>query len=179
MRFFSTEVAGAYRIEPEPHQDFRGSFMRLWCEREFEAQGLCTRLVQCSLSTNHRRGTLRGLHYQANPFEEVKVVRCTAGSVLDVVLDLRPESPTHLRHAAVELSARNRIALYIPAGCAHGFQTLEDDTEVLYQMSEFFSPEHARGVRWDDPAFGIDWPITAPIMVERDRTYPDFMVGAA
>lgn len=174
MIFTPTAVEGAWIVEPEPQADSRGSFARVWCQREFEARGLFTRVAQCSVSTNRRRGTLRGLHYQASPHQEAKLVRCTAGSILDVVVDLRPGSRSYLRHATAGLSAANRRALYIPEGCAHGFQTLEDDTEIYYQISEFYAPESARGVRWDDHAFGIEWPIADPILNERDRTFPDF-----
>jgi dTDP-4-dehydrorhamnose 3,5-epimerase len=172
--FTSTPLPGAVLIEPESHEDHRGSFTRIFCVEEFSAQGLETRLVQCSLSHNHRRGTLRGMHYQIAPREEVKIVRCIRGAIYDVIIDLRPDSPTYTKHFAVVLSAANRKALYIPKGFAHGFQTLEDDSEVLYQMSEFYSPQHARGVRWNDPAFGIEWPIPDPIILDRDASYPDF-----
>lgn len=173
--FTPTPLPGAMLIEPEPREDHRGSFMRIFCVEEFAAHGLETRLVQCNLSHNHRRGTLRGMHYQAAPREEVKIVRCVRGAIYDVIIDLRPDSPTYTKHFAVVLSATNRQALYVPKGFAHGFQTLEDDTEVLYQMSEFYSPEHARGVRWNDPVFGIEWPIPDPILHDRDASYPDYV----
>jgi dTDP-4-dehydrorhamnose 3,5-epimerase len=172
--FTETALAGAYLIEPQRREDDRGFFARVWCEREFSAQGLDPRVAQSSISLNRRSGTLRGMHYQAAPHEEIKLVRCTRGAVYDVIIDLRLESPTFAQHIAVELTADNRCALYIPRGFAHGFQTLEDETEVLYQMSEFYAPGSARGVRWNDPAFGIRWPITDPIMLDRDRYYPDF-----
>jgi dTDP-4-dehydrorhamnose 3,5-epimerase len=172
--FAETSVQGVWSIEPERVEDHRGFFARTWCAREFGARGLVDRWTQCSISFNARRGTLRGLHYQRAPHAEVKLVRCTAGAVYDVVLDLRPESPTYLKHVAVELSASRRLMLYIPEGCAHGFQTLEDGTEVFYQISAAYSPEHAAGVRWDDPAFGISWPYPDPIISDRDREYPDF-----
>lgn len=174
MRFQETGLAGAWLLDVEPHQDDRGSFSRIWCRREFGERGLATDLVQASLSWNARRGTLRGMHYQAPPKAEVKLVRCVRGAVHDVILDLRPDSPSYGRHFAGELSAENRRAMYVPEGFAHGFQALRDGSEVLYHMSEFYSPEHGRGVRWDDPAFGIEWPVPDPIMNERDRTYPDF-----
>jgi dTDP-4-dehydrorhamnose 3,5-epimerase len=174
VRFAETGLDGAVIVEPEPFVDARGLFARTWCTREFEARGLSSRLVQCSVSFNPRRGTLRGMHYQAPPFAEVKLVRCTRGAILDVIIDLRPDSPTFARHAAVYLTEDNRRALYIPEGFAHGFQTLTDDSEVLYQMSEFYVPDAGRGVRWNDPAFGIEWPIPQPIINERDATYPDF-----
>jgi dTDP-4-dehydrorhamnose 3,5-epimerase len=175
MIFTEAAVRGAYIIDVEPFADERGLFARTWCRREFREHGLGIDLAQCSTSYNARTGTLRGLHVQAAPFEEVKLVRCTSGAIHDVIVDLRPESPTYLVHAAVELTSENRRMLYIPKGVAHGFQTLVDRTEVAYQMSEFFSPDHARGVRWDDPAFGIEWPVGERTMNERDRTYPDYV----
>lgn len=174
MRFTPVGLDGAFLVEMEPRCDARGFFARTWCQREFEAQGLESRLVQCSMSHNLYRGTLRGMHYQAAPHEETKLVRCTAGAIYDVIIDLRPESPTYLRHIAVELSGANRRALYIPRGFAHGFQTLTDDCEVFYQMSEFFAPESARGFRWNDPLFGIEWPVADPIILDRDNSYPDY-----
>jgi dTDP-4-dehydrorhamnose 3,5-epimerase len=171
--FTPTALEGAFVIEPEPAADARGLFARTWCRRELEARGLEPAVAQCSTSFNKRKGTLRGMHYQAAPFAETKIVRCTRGSIHDVIIDLRPASPTFTRHVAVVLTAEDRKALYIPAGFAHGFQTLEDDTEVLYQISEFYSPEHSRGVRWDDPAFQIAWPPDDRTMSERDRSYPD------
>jgi dTDP-4-dehydrorhamnose 3,5-epimerase len=176
--FTPTPLAGAFVIEPEPIPDARGLFARTWCRRELEAHGLDGALAQCSTSFNKRKGTLRGMHYQAPPFAETKIVRCTRGSMYDVVIDLRPESPTFRRHFGATLTADNRKAMYIPKGFAHGFQTLEDDTEVLYQISEFYSPDHSRGVRWDDPAFGIAWPPDERTMSDRDRAYPDFRAGA-
>jgi dTDP-4-dehydrorhamnose 3,5-epimerase len=161
-------------IEPEMHEDHRGFFARTFCEREFEAHGLNPRVAQCNISFNRFKGSLRGMHFQASPYSEAKLVRCTAGSIYDVIIDLRPSSPSFKKHFGLELSARNRKMLYIPEEFAHGFQTLEDNTEVFYQMSQFYSPEHARGVRWDDPAFGISWPPGERIIIERDRTYPDF-----
>jgi len=175
VRFSATPLAGAWLVALEPHADLRGFFARTWCAREFEAHGLDTRVAQCSLSHNRRRGTLRGMHWQAAPYEETKVVRCVRGALHDVIIDLRPASPTYTHHFAVELSAENRLALYVPAGFAHGFQTLADDTEVLYQISQFYLPEAGRGARWNDPAFRIAWPIADPILSERDRTYPDFV----
>jgi dTDP-4-dehydrorhamnose 3,5-epimerase len=172
--FAETNLQGAFVIEPEVHEDHRGFFARTFCRREFEAHGLNTNVVQCNISFNKRRGSLRGMHFQASPYSEAKLVRCTAGSIHDVIIDLRPSSSTFKKHFGVELSARNRKMLYIPEEFAHGFQTLEDDTEVFYQMSQFYSAEHSRGVRWDDPAFGISWPSGERIIIERDRTYPDF-----
>jgi dTDP-4-dehydrorhamnose 3,5-epimerase len=172
--FTQTNLPGAFVIEMDEHADQRGFFARTFCRREFEAHGLNPQVVQCNVSFNKRKGTLRGMHYQAVPFAEAKLVRCTSGSIYDVIIDIRSSSPTFKQHFAIELSAANRKMLYIPEEFAHGFQTLEDDTEVFYQMSQYFSPEHARGVRWDDPAFGIEWPEDERIIVERDRNYPDF-----
>ncbi|MFW5904699.1 MAG: dTDP-4-dehydrorhamnose 3,5-epimerase [bacterium] len=174
MIFRETGLAGAWLVEVEPHTDERGQFSRIWCRREFGERGLATDLVQASLSWNRRRRILRGMHYQAAPFEEVKLVRCVRGAVHDVIIDLRPDSPSFLEHFAVDLTADNRRSVYVPEGFAHGFQVLDDGSEVLYHMSEFYSPDHGRGVRWDDPTFGIDWPIADPILNERDRSYPDF-----
>jgi dTDP-4-dehydrorhamnose 3,5-epimerase len=175
MLFDKTDLAGVFLIRPEPVEDERGFFARTWCQRELEDHGLVSRLAQCSVSYNRRKGTLRGMHYQIAPHEEEKVVRCTQGALWDVVVDLRPSSPTFRQWVGYELSARNRAQLYIPAGCAHGFQTLQADTEAFYMISEFYHPEHARGVRWDDPAFGIQWPATDQrIISDRDRGYPDF-----
>lgn len=174
MRFRELGLPGAWIVEPEILEDDRGFFARTWCQREFAAQGLDAKLVQCSISYNRRKGTLRGMHYQITPSTEAKLVRCTAGAIYDVALDLRRDSPTFKQWRSAELSASNRRALYIPAGLAHGFLTLCDDTEVFYQMTDFFAPEHARGVRWDDPAFGIHWPGEVVVISERDRTYPDF-----
>ena len=174
MIFTATSLAGVFRITPERKADVRGFFARSWCEQEFRAHGLNPRIAQCAISFNHKKGTLRGMHYQLAPYAEAKLVRCTAGAIYDVALDLRPESPTFTQHVAVELDAHIREMLYIPEGLAHGFQTLTDDTEVCYQMSEVYMPEFARGVRYDDPAFGMSWPIAEPVILERDATYPDF-----
>jgi dTDP-4-dehydrorhamnose 3,5-epimerase len=178
MRFVPTAVHGVFIIEPEPVEDERGYFARIWCQTEFSKHGLDPALEQCNLSFNRRRGTLRGLHYQAPPGEEAKLVRCTRGSVFDVALDLRPYSPTFLKHVKAELDSGRQCALYIPAGCAHGFQTLEDATEVMYQMSRSYAPEFARGVRWDDPMFDILWPLEVTVISERDRNYADFILPA-
>lgn len=173
MIFTPTRLAGAFLIDLEPRPDERGWFARVWCARELAEHGLETRVAQASVSVSARRGTLRGMHYQIAPHEEVKIVRCTRGAIYDVIVDVRPESPTYLAHVGVELSAANRRQLYIPRGLAHGFQTLADDTEVSYQMSEFYAPDAQRGFRWDDPAVGIAWPVPDPILNERDRGYPD------
>lgn len=174
MIFRETPLAGAFLIEPEPVADDRGFFARTYSRAEFTARGLDPAIDQCSVSFNHRRGTLRGLHFQAVPREEVKLVRCTRGSLWDVIVDVRPGSPTRGRHFAVVLSAAARNSLYIPKGMAHGFITLEDDTEVFYQISEPYSPEHARGYRWDDPAFAIPWPEPVAVISDRDRNLPLF-----
>jgi dTDP-4-dehydrorhamnose 3,5-epimerase len=174
VTFTETVLAGAFVVDPEPRADERGWFARTWCQREAVALGLNPRVVQCSVSVNRRRGTLRGLHYQAAPWAEVKLVRCTRGAIHDVIVDLRPYSPTYMQHVAVALSADNHRALYVPEGFAHGFQTLVDDTEVVYQMSEFYAPEHGRGIRWNDPAFGIRWPEPSPILSPRDAALPDW-----
>lgn len=171
MKFIPTPLAGAFVLELERREDERGFFARSFCQDEFRAHGLSTTVAQCNVSWNRRRSTLRGLHLQAAPHEEAKLVRCTNGAVWDVMVDLRPRSATRLRWHAVELSADNRRAVYIPEGFAHGFQTLADDSEVLYQMSEFYHPECARGLRWDDPALDIKWPLPDPIVSDRDRSY--------
>jgi dTDP-4-dehydrorhamnose 3,5-epimerase len=176
MKFFETKLKGAFIVEPELREDARGFICRTWCQREFEARGLNARLVQCNLSFSKRKGTLRGMHYQVKPFEEAKLVRCTMGAIYDVILDLRPASLTFRQWVSVVLKADDHRMLYIPEGIAHGFQTLEDTSEVFYQMAEFYHPESARGVRWNDPAFGIEWPIANPIISDKDRTYKDFMV---
>jgi len=173
--FTETKLAGAFVIELERREDQRGFFARIFCQQEFEAHGLKTQVVQCNVSFNKRKGTLRGMHYQAAPFAEAKLVRCTSGSIYDVIIDLRPHSATFKRHFAVELSAENRKMLYIPEDFAHGFQTLQDDTEVFYQMAQRYSGEYGRGVRWNDPAFGIEWPDDERIIIERDQNYPDFV----
>lgn len=179
MIFREVTIGGAWVIEPERFVDERGFFARTWDTREFEQRGLNGRLVQCSISQNRLRGTLRGMHYQAAPHGEAKLVRCTAGAIFDVALDLRAGSPTFRQWLGVELSAENRLALYIPEGCAHGFLTLADDCEVLYQMSQFYAPDAARGVRWDDSSFGIGWPAEVVVVNDRDRSYPDFDGSAA
>ncbi len=174
MIFRELEIAGAYLLEPERHEDERGFFARTFCRRELEALGLEATVAQCNVSFNHRRGTVRGMHYQAPPSEEAKLVRCTRGSICDVILDLRPGSASFKHHLAVELDAESRASLYIPAGVAHGFQTLTDGAEVLYQMSEFYDPAAARGVRWNDPAFAVTWPREITVISDRDRSFPDF-----
>ena len=179
MRFIETRIPGTFVVELEARSDARGFFARSWCRDEFRAAGLDADLAQCNISYNAARGTLRGMHYQAAPHGEAKLVRCTAGAIHDVVVDLRPDSPTFRQWLAVELSAGNHRMLYVPEGLAHGFQTLEDGSEVFYQMSVPYHAASACGVRWDDPAFGIAWPLADPLLSERDRAYPDFTVPHA
>jgi dTDP-4-dehydrorhamnose 3,5-epimerase len=174
MIFRSTRIEGVFEICLELMHDERGFFARTWCSREFAQRGLNPGVVQCNISMNVRKGTLRGIHFQKAPHQEAKLVRCTRGRVYDVALDLRPESSTFMQWAGVELSAETGNALYIPEGCGHGFLTLEDRTELFYQMSEFHHPEAAQGVRWNDSAFQIEWPAPVEVISERDRTYPDF-----
>jgi dTDP-4-dehydrorhamnose 3,5-epimerase len=174
MTFEPLPIENAWRLKADQHEDDRGFFSRLWCASEFCERGLSSRLEQCSLSYNRRTGTIRGMHYQAPPREEAKVVRCIRGAIYDVLLDLRRGSPTFLQWCAQELTAANRLALYVPEGVAHGFQSLSDETEVMYLISEQYDPSLARGVRWDDPAFGIHWPLPATVLSARDRAYPDF-----
>ena len=174
MIFIESKLPGVFEVHIEPTSDERGFFARTWCQKEFEAHALNPGLVQCSLSFNRRKGTLRGIHYQIAPHEETKLVRCTRGALYDVVIDPRPQSPTFKEWISVVLTAENRKMVYVPKGCAHGFLTLEDETEVFYQMSEFFNTESARGVRWDDPAFHITWPEQVQVISERDRTYANF-----
>jgi dTDP-4-dehydrorhamnose 3,5-epimerase len=169
-----TPIPGAYVLEPERKADERGFFARTWCGEEFASLGLEPRLAQCSVSYNLRAGTIRGMHFQREPHAEVKVVRCTAGSIYDVLLDLRPDSPGYLSWFSAELTAANRLSLYVPAGVAHGFQTLTEGSEVFYQISEPYHADLAGGVRWDDPTFGIRWPLPDPVLSARDRDFPDF-----
>ena len=174
MIFIETKLSGAFLIDLDRREDVRGYFARVFCAEEFSAKGLNSQVAQCSISFNRHKGTLRGMHWQAAPKAEAKLIRVTWGAIHDVIVDLRPDSPTRLQHVAVELTADNRRMLYIPEGLAHGFQTLADSTEVSYQMSEFFAPACARGARWNDPAFKIAWPLHDPIMNDRDRSWPDF-----
>lgn len=174
MKFLPTALAGAFVVEPERNSDERGFFARTWCRREFAQNGIDVEILQSSVSHNRLAGTLRGMHFSWPPSNEGKLVRCERGAVYDVIIDLRPDSATFMKHIAVELTEENRCALYIPPGFAHGFQTLADDTEVLYMMTDFYRPELADGVRFDDPAFGIRWPRPVTVIVERDRNFPDF-----
>jgi len=175
MIFIKTELEGAFLIELEKLEDERGFFARTCCQREFEVHDLGTRWVQCNISFNKKKGTLRGMHCQTAPYEEAKLVRCTMGAIYDVIIDLRTESPTFKQHMAEVLTAQNHKMLYVPEGFAHGFLTLEDNTEVFYQMSEFYAPECATGIRWNDPAFGVQWPADVQVISDRDRNHPDFM----
>ena len=175
MIFDATKLPGVFLIHLDRKFDDRGFFARSWCQQEFESHGLASNLVQCSVSFNEHKGTLRGLHYQALPHPETKLVRCTSGAIYDVIVDLRPDSPTFKDWFAAVLSADNRDMLYIPRQCAHGFLTLAPQTEVFYQMSEFYFPELARGFRWNDPAFQVSWPASVEVISDRDRTYPDFL----
>lgn len=174
MILSETELPGAYLVDLERHDDERGFFARAFCEREFAARGLVTRYPQCNLSYNRHARTLRGMHYQAAPYREAKLVRCVAGAVHDVIVDLREGSATRLRWIGVELDAETRRALYVPPGFAHGFLTLRDHSEVFYQMGEFHVPDASRGLRWNDPALGLAWPFEPLTVSERDRSHPDF-----
>ncbi len=179
MIFKETRLKGAYAIDLQPQSDERGFFARSFCRQEFEAHGLNPVIAQCNVSYNRMRGTLRGMHYQEPPYEEAKLIRCSRGALYDVIVDLRPESPTFRQWLAVEMRADSvtpATMLYVPEGFAHGFQTLADETEVCYQMSEFYAPSSARGFRWNDPMFGIEWPEPVRVISERDRSYPDFAV---
>lgn len=174
MIFTETKLTGAFIIELERLEDNRGFFARAWSKSDFEEQGLSSRVVHANLSFNHKKGTLRGMHYQIAPHREVKLVRCTRGAIFDVIVDLRPSSPTFRSWFGVELSADNYRMLYVPKSFAHGYQTLTDDAEVYYQVSEYYHPESERGVRWDDPAFGIEWPLAVTEISEKDKNHPDF-----
>jgi dTDP-4-dehydrorhamnose 3,5-epimerase len=172
VKFFKTKINGVFLIGPDLIVDERGFFARTWCKDEFLAAGLNPELVQCNISFNKKRGTIRGMHYQAEPFSEAKLIRCTMGSIYDVALDLRPLSPTYKQWISFDLNASNHQMVFIPEGVSHGFQTLTDHTEVFYQMSEKYHPESARGARWDDPAFGIKWPLPVSGISEKDKSYP-------
>lgn len=171
MIFTETRLKGAYIIDIEPIEDERGFFARSWCRKEFIEHGLNPDLVQCNISYNKKKGTLRGMHYQAAPYEEGKLVRCTSGSIYDVIVDLRKGSKTYRQWIGVELSQKNRRMLYVPEKFAHGFQTLEDDTEVFYQMTEYYMPGYARGIRWDDRGVGIKWPLEKILISKKDQSY--------
>jgi dTDP-4-dehydrorhamnose 3,5-epimerase len=174
MIFRETELNGAFLIEPERLEDNRGFFARAWCRKEFMAHGLTGALVQSNISFNKRTGTLRGMHFQTAPYEEAKLVRCTKGAVYDVIIDLRPDSSTFLRWIAAELTAENHKMLYVPENFAHGYQTLADNTEVFYQVSQFYSPGSEQGLRYNDPTFGIKWPMDVQVISHKDRSWPDY-----
>jgi dTDP-4-dehydrorhamnose 3,5-epimerase len=176
VRFTRTGLRDVVIIDLEPIEDARGFFARAWDEREFAENALETRIAQCNVSFNRRKGTLRGMHLQRPPYEEVKLIRCSRGSLFDVIIDIRPESASYKQWTGVELSARNRRMLYVPRGFAHGFQTLEDDTETFYMVSEFYVPGAEDGLRWNDPIFGIEWPLGEPSEIsDKDRSWPDFV----
>ena len=175
MIFVETELPGAFIIEPEKIADERGFFARTWCQKEFSRRGLTSQFIQGNISLNTKKGTLRGMHYQVQPHEEAKLVRCSQGAIYDVIIDLRPGSPTFRKWTPVELAAENYRALYIPKKFAHGFQTLMDNTAVFYQMSGLYHPDCSRGIRWNDPAFGIEWPSDERIISARDQEFPDFI----
>jgi dTDP-4-dehydrorhamnose 3,5-epimerase len=178
--FSRTPIEGVAVIDLEPREDFRGFFARTFCTEEFEAAGLDPRVDQCNLSFNHQAGTLRGMHYQVAPHPEAKLVRCIRGSMVDVIVDMRPDSPTRLQHVAVKLTAANRRSFYVPPYFAHGYQSLEDDTEVLYQVAGSYEPSAEQGLRYDDPALGIEWPLPVTAISEKDASWPllDDTVGA-
>jgi len=174
MIFIETKLKDAFIIELEPIGDERGFFARTFCRREFESHGLYPNFVQCNISHNLKKGTLRGMHYQTAPYEEAKLVRCMMGAIYDVIIDIRPNSTTYKKWISAELTDENRKMIYVPQGFAHGFMTLMDDTEVFYQMSEFFMPEYVRGIRWNDPTFSINWPADVTVISEKDQKYDDF-----
>ena len=174
MIFTETKLAGAFVIEPERLEDMRGFFAMNWSEREFRERSLVSQFVESNISFSQKSGTLRGMHYQASPHGQVKLVRCTMGAIYDAIIDLRPASPTFKQWTSIELTAQNRLMLYVPVDFAHGFQTLADNTEVTYQMSSTYHPQSSCGVRWNDPAFNITWPEAERIIIARDREYPDF-----
>ena len=175
MKFIETALQGAYILRLEKRQDDRGFFARAWCQKEFEEHGLTPQVVQCNLSFNPKQGTLRGMHFQVAPYEETKLVRCTKGAIFDVIIDLRPESPTYKKWVGVELTEENRNMLFVPEGFAHGFQTLVDNSEVFYQVSEFYQPGAEQGILWNDAAFGIEWPATETRLISpKDQSWPDF-----
>jgi dTDP-4-dehydrorhamnose 3,5-epimerase len=176
MIFTETKLPGAYLIQIERHEDERGFFARTWCQHEFEENGLNPSLVQCNLSHNARKGTLRGMHYQDVPYQEAKLVSCIRGAIYDVIIDIRPGSPSFGAHLGAILTAQTHEMLYVPEGFAHGFLTLEDETQVFYQMSEFYAPDYARGFRWNDPTFNVQWPAEVRVISTRDASYPDFLM---
>lgn len=175
MKFNKTHIKDVYIIDLDKHIDERGYFARAWCKNEFDEMGLKSNVVQCNLSFNHKKGTLRGMHYQIHPFEEVKMVRCIQGKILDVVIDLRKDSETYKQWIGVELSDENHRMLYVPEGFAHGYQTLEDYSMVYYQVTEFYQPGSEKGIRWNDPAFKIEWPLEITSMSDKDQNHSDYI----
>ncbi len=178
MIFQETKLGGAYLIDLNQMTDQRGFFARSWCEREFKEHGLDHPVVQANISFNRKKGTMRGLHYQVAPYRETKLVRCTRGAIFDVIVDLRPESPTYCEWIGAELTEDNRRMLFVPEGFAHGYETLEDGTEVMYQVSEFYTPGAERGARYNDPAFRVEWPLKVDVISEKDAAWPDFRKSA-
>ena len=176
MIFTETQLKGAYIVEIKKLKDNRGFFARAWCQKEFEEHGLTPRVVQANVSSNKKKGTLRGMHYQIAPYEETKLVRCTRGAIYDVIIDLRPDSPTFKQWIGVELTEKNYKMLYVPENFGHGFQTLDDNTEVTYQVSQFYAPGSESGIRWDDSAFGIEWPLEVQVISDKDKNWPDYVV---
>jgi dTDP-4-dehydrorhamnose 3,5-epimerase len=177
MIFTETTLPGAYLIDMQPLEDARGFFARAWCQREFEARGLAARMVQANISFNHHKGTLRGMHYQLAPYSEVKIIRCIRGAIYDVIIDLRPDSPTYLQWLGVELTPDTHRMLYVPENFAHGFQTTADATEVSYQVSQFYTPAAEQGLCWNDPAVGIKWPLAVSVMSEKDQSWAPFVAS--
>jgi dTDP-4-dehydrorhamnose 3,5-epimerase len=175
MRFTETPIAGAYVVDLEPMSDERGFFARSFCAREFREKGLNPRVAQSNISYNFARGTLRGMHYQVDPAPETKLVRCSRGAIYDAIFDVRPASPTYCRSYGIELSEENRLALYVPEMCAHGFQTLVDGAEVTYHVGEYYTPGTEKGVRYDDPTLGIEWPLPVSVISPKDASWPDFL----
>jgi dTDP-4-dehydrorhamnose 3,5-epimerase len=178
MIFTETKLPGAYLIDVEKREDHRGFFARAWCQREFEEHHLVPRVVQANISFNKQKGTLRGMHYQLAPYAETKLVRCVRGALYDVIIDLRPDSSTYMQWLGVELTAEDYKMLFVPEGFAHGFQTLVDNTEATYQVSQFYTPGAEGGVRYDDPAFGIEWPIDVQVISDKDRSWPNYTPGS-
>ncbi len=177
MNFLETQIKGAFILEPEKREDPRGTFVRTWCKKEGVAQGLNTNFVQFNVSQTKKKGTIRGLHYQVEPHAEAKLIRCMKGKLFDVIVDVRPNSPTYRKWVGIELRENDFKSLYIPEGLAHGFQTLEDDTEVFYPVTTFYDPESERGIRWNDPFFDIAWPLSADsIISDKDQRWPDFFI---
>jgi dTDP-4-dehydrorhamnose 3,5-epimerase len=177
MIFRKTNLKGVFIIELEKHKDDRGYFARTWCENEFKANGLNSKLAQANTALSVQKGTLRGMHYQIAPYEETKIIRCIRGSVFDVVIDIRPDSITYCQWLGIELSSENHTMLYVPEGFAHGYKTLRNNSEVFYLVSQFYTPDAERGIRWDDPAFSIKWPETSDLIIsEKDKNWPDYFV---